>query len=223
MYYKSSSDRYIKHLRRTGIVVGEGTICRPKTTSIDTTRPSLVTIGKNCSLNENFTLLTHDWVSGVFIRANMELLPSSGRVTIGNNVRFGQHCMVLKNVTIGDNCFIGANSMVTKDIPAGSIAAGSPCKVICTLEEYHEKRKSRCIAEAFSYAQSIQDRYGRRPVITDFWEEFPLFVDGDKIDDYPELKEVIKRQCGPMYEHYVLNHKANFSDFNAFLEAAGIK
>lgn len=222
-YIHSSSELYINHLKKIGIKIGDGTKCRPKTTNIDVTRPSLVTIGSNCSLNENFTLLTHDWVTGVFIRANMDFLPSSGRVTIGNNVRFGQHCTVLKGVTIGDNCFIGAGSIVTKDIPANSIAVGIPCKVVCTLEEFHKKRKIACVEEALDYARSIKERYGRVPVVTDFWEEFPLFVDGDKISDYPELQHIIKRQLGPTYENYVKHHKAIYDNFAAFLKAADIQ
>ena len=222
LYYRSSSERYCNWLRNKGIAIGGGTKLRPKTTRIDITRPSLVTIGSNCSLNENFTLLTHDWVTGVFIRANMDFLPSSGRVTIGNNVRFGQHCTVLKGVTIGDNCFIGAGSIVTKDIPANSIAVGIPCKVVCTLEEFHKKRKVACVEEALDYARSIKERYGRVPVVTDFWEEFPLFIDGDKVEQCPEMKEVIKRQLGPMYESYVNTHKARYKGFNEFLIAAGV-
>ena len=150
----------------------------------------------------------------------MDFLPSSGRVTIGNNVRFGQRCTVLKGVTIGDNCFIGAGSIVTKNIPANSIAVGIPCKVVCTLEEFHKKREQACVAEAWDYAKSIQERYLRRPVVTDFWEEFPLFIDGDKIDQYPEMKDIIKRQLGPMFESYVKSHKAPFKDFEDFLNAA---
>ena len=196
---------------------------RPKTTQIDTTRPSLVSIGENCYFNDNFTILTHDWVTGVFIRANMDFLPSSGRVTIGNNVGFGQHCLVLKGVTIGDNCFIGAGSIVTKNIPSNSIAVGAPCKVICTLDEFHKKRETKCVDEALDYARSIKERYGRRPVTTDFWEEFPLFIDGDKIDEYPEMADIFRRQLGPMYENYIANHTATYNGFEAFLAAAGIK
>ncbi len=182
-----------------------------------------MTIGQNCYMNEHFTLLTHDWVTHVFINAGMNFIPSSGRVVIGNNVSFGQNVMVLKGVKIGDNCFIGANSLVTKDIPANSIAAGSPCKVICTLSDYHKKRELLYENEALEYARSIQERFARRPVVTDFWEEFPLFVSGDKLDDYPELHQIIRNQCGPMYEDYISSHKSKYESFEAFLQAAGIK
>lgn len=54
-------------------------------------------------------------------------------IIIGNNVWIGAQVCVLPGVTIGDNCVIGAGSVVNKDIPAGSLAAGNPCRVIRKL------------------------------------------------------------------------------------------
>lgn len=192
----------------------------PRKSHIDITRPSLVSIGSNCYLNDGFTLLTHDWVTKVFINSGREFLPSSGRVTIGDNVSFGQNVMVLKGVHIGNNSFIGAGSIVTKDIPANSIAVGVPCRVIMSLEDYYQKRRQKCVDEAFEYAHSIQERFNRRPVASDFWEEFPLFVSGENIGQYPEISEIIRRQCGPSYEDYVKYHKAPFASLDEFLEAS---
>lgn len=217
---KRSSESYCNFLRNQGVVIGEGTIVRPKKCTIDTSRPSLVKIGKNCMLNDNFTLLTHDFVCGVFLNSNRDFVNSSGAVVIGNNVRFGHNVMVLKGVTIGDNCFIGAGSIVTKDIPANSIATGSPCKVIMSLEDYYQKRLAKSEEEALEYARSIQERFHRRPVPADFWEEFIWFVSGNEIDKYPEIP--IKRQLGPSYERYVNEHKAKYNSFDAFLQAAGL-
>lgn len=64
-----------------------------------------------------------------------------GNVNIGNNVFVGAETVILPNVTIGDNSIIGANSTVSRDIPANVVAAGSPAKVICTLEEYLQKNR----------------------------------------------------------------------------------
>jgi hypothetical protein len=165
-------------------------------------------------------MFTHDWVSHIFLNLNLELINSSGRVVIGNNVAFGRHVTVLKGVTIGDNCFIGANSVVTKDIPANSIAVGQPAKVIMSLDEYYQKRLGYREEEAFDYARSICERFGRRPIPEDFWEEFPLFVSGNEVDNYPLIP--IKRQLGPTYEKFKANHIAKYRSFNEFLFAAGI-
>lgn len=214
-----SSDSFCKYLINSGIEVGGGTRFDPRTTLVDLTRPSLVKIGSNCYFNSHFTLLTHDWVTKVFIQSGRDFLPSSGRVTIGDNVSTGQHVMVLKGVTIGDNCFIGAGSIVTKDIPANSIAVGAPCKVVMTLEEYYQKRLKQFEFEALDYAKSIHERFGRKPVPADFWEEFPLFVSGDKIDKYSDIP--IRKQLGPSLEKYIHNHKAKYAGFDEFLLAAG--
>ena len=122
---------------------------------------------------------------------------------------------MLKGVTIGDNCFIGANSVVSRDIPANSIAVGSPAKVIMSLEEYYQKRLAICEAEAIDYARSIRERFGRMPVAADFWEEFPLFVSGNEVDNYPEIP--IRRQLGPIYDRYVREHKARYTSFQQFI------
>lgn len=222
IYIHSSNERYVNYLRSKGVLVGGGTKFRPHTTEIDLTRPSLVTIGKDCYFNEHFTILTHDYVSRVFINSGREFLPSSGKVTIGNNVNTGYNVMILKGVTIGDNVFIGANSLVTKDIPSDSIVSGSPARVICTLEEYYQKRKNQCIEEALYFANSIKERWGKPPVTTDFLEEFPLFIDKSNINNYPEMVDIIKRQCGETYNNYINNHKAIYDGYDAFLSAAGL-
>ncbi len=219
-YILLSPTNFVNHLRKMGVEIGEGTYMQdPKTTKIDISRPSLVTIGKNCFFNSRFELYTHDWVTHVFIHSDRNFVNSSGRVTIGDNVAFGTNVMVLKGVTIGDNCFIGANSVVTKDIPKDSIAIGAPAKVVMSLEDYYQLRLKKGEEEAFEYARSIQERYKRKPVPADFWEEFYLFVNGNEVDRYPEIP--IRRQLGPIYDRYVKTHQAKYANFDDFINAAG--
>lgn len=181
IYYKLAkrrSDWFCRYLRAKGVQVGGGNHFDSWSSTIDLTRPSLITIGNNCYFNENFTLMTHDFVAHVFQNMGLDYLNSSGRVVIGDNVSFGRDVTVLKGVTIGDNVFIGAGSIVTKDIPSNCLAVGAPCKPIITIEAYYEKRKKLCVEEALVYARSIKERYGRLPLVEEFREEFPLFVDG---------------------------------------------
>lgn len=219
---KLNTRLFISFLRYKGIQIGRNFIIRSNgplsNILIDYSRPSLITIGDNVTINKNFNLLTHDFVCGVFLHKFHDFLPSSGRVTIGNNVRFGVDCTVLKGVTIVDNCFIAAGSLVTKDIPANSVAGGVPCKVIMSIEDYYERRKEECIKEALEYARSIKERFGRRPVISDFWEEFPLFLNGDETSS--ELP--IKWQLKDSYSYYRNHHKATFDGFEDFLRNAGL-
>lgn len=64
-----------------------------------------------------------------------------GPIKVGKNCFIGCRTTILPNVEIGDNTIIGACSLVNRDIPANVVAAGNPCKVICTLEEYRQKHK----------------------------------------------------------------------------------
>lgn len=213
---RTSPKRYIAYLRRIGIKVGEDLWVTPKvkTLKIDVTRPSLIEIGNQVRLNQNLTILTHD--GGYYVLRNKykEFIPQSGRVKIGNNVYFERNVNIFKGVTIGDNCIIGFGSIVTKDIPSNSVAVGAPAKVVSTLDEYYKKRKEKCVPEALDYALSIQERFNRRPRIEEFWEEFPLFLNGD--EECPKLP--IKFQMGPSYEYYRKNNKAIFNGFDDFIK-----
>lgn len=217
-------NNYVAYLRRKGIIIGDNfQAFNLDTINIDMSRPSLISIGDNVSVNRNFTILTHDFVSGIFIKCYSNVLPSTGHVHIGNNVGTGQNVTILKGVTIGDNVFIGANSLVTKDIPSNSIAAGSPCKVVMTLDDYYNKRQIACVKEALEFALSIQRRFHRRPVLSDFREEYSLFIDGSNFNDYPEFHEFIKQQLGSNFKNYIRDHKAMFASFEKFLAAAGVQ
>jgi acetyltransferase-like isoleucine patch superfamily enzyme len=59
---------------------------------------------------------------------------SKGPTRIGDNCWLGANVVVTSGVSIGERCVIGANSVVTRDIEAFSIAAGSPAKVIRSVE-----------------------------------------------------------------------------------------
>lgn len=158
IWHKRSSSAYIKYLRKKGIHIGEHCIIRaPRTARIDVSRPSLVTIGNNVDMNMNFQILTHDWASLVFRTKYNDFVNSSGHVTIGNNIYFGTNVVVLKGVTIGDNCVIGACSLVTKNIPANSVAAGVPCRVICSIDEYYRKRKRLHLQKQWSMCRVFKN------------------------------------------------------------------
>jgi acetyltransferase-like isoleucine patch superfamily enzyme len=51
-------------------------------------------------------------------------------VTIGHDVWLGAGVTVLPGVDVGDGCVIGAGAVVTRSLPPGSIAVGSPARVV---------------------------------------------------------------------------------------------
>lgn len=214
---RRSGKSLIDFYRGKGVRIGNGCIFRyPYTVHIDTMRPSLITIGDNVDMNRNFGIKAHDFGHRVFIPLYGEFLSSSGKVTIGSNIYFGTDVTVLKGVTIGDNCIIGAGSIVSKSIPSNSVAAGVPCRVICTIEEYYKKRNSLWVDEAISYAKAIREREQREPTINDFIPEFALFIDKRNIDQFDN--SFIKARLKEHYSLWIENHVAPFSSFEEFME-----
>lgn len=94
---------------------------------------SEITIGDNVGIGAEVMIWTH----GAWLDITQGFPADFGPVTIGNNVWLPARSIVLPNTTIGDNCVIGIGSTITKDIPSGSMAAGTPCKVI--RENYYPK------------------------------------------------------------------------------------
>lgn len=219
---KRNSQSYIKYLRSKGVKIGEDCQIRgTRSFGIDLQRAHLITIGDHVMFHHNNFLICHDAVSQLFREKYHEYLPSNGHITIGNNVKFARNVTVLKGVTIGDNCFIGFGATVTHDIPANSVAVGTPARVICSIDDYFERRKKESLQESFEFARGIVDRYHRRPVPEDFTESFVWFVSGKDMDKYSKLP--FKHQLGPAYDHYKAHHVAKFASFDEFLKAAGIE
>lgn len=215
---KATSSSYIKYLRNLGMKIGEETtIYVPTKTQIDLTRPWLIDIGDNVKITEGVTILTHGFDWSVLKGVYCDVLGSSGGVKIGNNVFLGMHTTILKGVHIGNNVIIGANSLVNKDIPDNCVAAGNPCKVIMSLEAYHEKRKAAQLEEARELVRLYRERYGKDPDERALHEFFWLFTDGH--DALPESWESMMR-IGGNYEgtkEAHQNHRKLFRNMNDFL------
>ena len=107
----------------------------------------LIEIGDNVTIAPRVHILCHDASTKMFLNYT-----KIGRVTIGDNVFIGAETVVLPGVTIGSNVIIGANSTVTHDVPDNTVVAGSPATVICTLDEYLDKERSR-MASAPCYGE----------------------------------------------------------------------
>ena len=97
---------------------------------------SEVFIGDNTGIGAEVMIWTH----GAWLDVMRGFPADFGPVTIGNDVWLPARSIVLPNVKIGNNTVIGIGSIVNKDIPEGSLAAGSPCKVI--KENHYPKKLS---------------------------------------------------------------------------------
>lgn len=168
-------------------------------------------------LQGGVTILTHGYDWSVLKGVYSEVLGSSGAVSIGDNVFIGMQSTILKGVHIGNNAIIGANSLVNRDIPDNCVAAGNPCKVIMSLDEYYKKRKEAQFSEAMELVRLYRDRYGKEPDEKALHEFFWLFSDDP--DQLPEIWKSMNRLCGNEERTATVmrGHKKMFTDMNDFL------
>ncbi|MDR0374026.1 MAG: acyltransferase [Nitrososphaerota archaeon] len=212
-----SSELYIRTLRKKGVSIGDGTVFFPGGRNVDLTRPCLIEIGRNCVFTQGVQICTHGYDWAVLREKYGEMFCSSGKVVIGDNVFVGVNTVILKGVKIGKNVIIGAGSIVTTDIPDNCVAAGNPCRVIMSIEQYFEKRKKAYVEEAKTYAFELYRKTGRVPGVESFWEEFPIFLQRDS--DWGPLP--VKKQLGSAFNNF-MNSKPLYPSFDDFLIAAGI-
>lgn len=175
---KESSAAYIAYLRSQGMVIGDNTVIySPTHCTIDQTRPWMIEIGDNVSITEGVTILTHGYDWSVFKGKHGDVLGSAGHVKIGDNVFIGMNTTILKGVTIGDNVVIGANSLINEDVPDDCVVVGNPQRVVCTIDEYLEKRRAAQVKEAadlYDYwrRNSPEGRQGERIPPKEIFQEF---------------------------------------------------
>ena len=105
------------------------------------TEPSLISFGDNVHVASGVTFINHDITYKMFnyMSGEEHYKLRQGKITIGNNVFIGAKTTILYDVEIGNNVIIGAGSLVNKNIPDGVVAAGVPCKVIGSFDEYRKK------------------------------------------------------------------------------------
>jgi acetyltransferase-like isoleucine patch superfamily enzyme len=110
-----------------GVGIFEGTVINPS---------ERVTIGDNVGIGAECLIWTH----GAWLNPLDGFPASFDSCSIGSNVWLPARSIMLPGTNIGDNAVIGTASVITKDIPSGSLAMGSPCKVV--KENYYPKKLS---------------------------------------------------------------------------------
>lgn len=124
-------------LRSQGMQIGKD-VWLPASTWIDNDYCFLISIGDHCGFGEECHILAHDAQMDEFLDAGRV-----GRVVIHPSCHIGARTVVLPGVEIGPRTIVGANSVVSRSLPADTVCAGSPARVICTLEEYLKKHRRR--------------------------------------------------------------------------------
>jgi acetyltransferase-like isoleucine patch superfamily enzyme len=97
---------------------------------INPTKP--VVIGDDTGIGGHCLIFTH----GVWLNALDGYPINYEPVTLGKSVWLPWRVFVMPGTTIGDGTVIGANSLVSGNIPPGSLAVGSPAKVIRSAPDF---------------------------------------------------------------------------------------
>lgn len=221
---KASSDKFVSHLRRIGVTLGENVkFYSPSTTLIDISAPYLLSIGNDVRVTHGVIILTHDYAWSVLKKHPQfkgRILGAQSPVKIGNNVFLGMNSIITRGITIGDNVIIGVGSVVTKDCESDSVYAGNPARKIMSIDEYRQKREFLQFEEAKTLAIEYLARFGKSPPIEIFKEYFMLFCDSKTASQIPAFKA---QMCTSLnFEDsvaYMDNHKPLFEDYESFLNA----
>lgn len=125
----------VRYARALGVRVGEG--CKLISTNFGS-EPYLVTLGNHVEVTDRVQFITHD--GGVWVlRDRHPDVDVLAPIVVGDNVFIGFAAIILPGVRIGNDSVIAAGCVVTKDVPPGSVVAGVPGRVICSLEEYERR------------------------------------------------------------------------------------
>lgn len=133
-------ERRWRHLRSLGMKIGDDVLL-PGSTWIDPDFCHLIEIGDHAGFGEGCVLLAHDAQIDEFLDA-----ARVGRIVIRESCHIGTRAVVLPGVEMGPRTIVGAGSVVSRSLPPDSVCAGSPAKVICSLDEYLERHRARLAA-----------------------------------------------------------------------------
>jgi maltose O-acetyltransferase len=124
---------WLDDYKRMGMKIGKNCSIQPGVV-FDYSHCWLINIGNNVTIAPQAYILAHDAST-----KKLTGYTKVGSVNIGDNVFIGARVLIMPGVTIGENSIIAAGSVVTKSIEKDSVVAGSPAKVISTLEDYKIK------------------------------------------------------------------------------------
>ena len=122
---------------------------------------------------------------------------------IGDNVFIGMGATILMGAHIGNNCIVGAGSVVSGKFGDDVVIAGNPARVICTIEEYYNKRSSDEFENAKEYYQILKKHKNATPTIEDMGNAFAWLY-------LPRTEESFNR-----YEHFFHLNGDDFNDVKA--------
>lgn len=157
---KGEDVQYIDYRRRIEGLLSRGLYLGKNVTIevsvfIDRGYPYLISIGDNCSLASNVSLLAHDDTGYKFNGGFSRI----GRIEIKENCFIGQSVIILPGVTIGPNVVVAAGSVVNKNIPPNSCIAGVPARTYAKFDEFIEKNKKAIKHSTIFHYKDLRETY----------------------------------------------------------------
>lgn len=211
---------FVDYIRELGGIVGENTrFINPHLCSFDFGRADYITIGNNCCLS-TVTLLAHDYSWYTLLGSVGDILPDAGgEIIIGNNCFIGYGSVILKNTIIGDNVIIGARAVVRGEIPSNTVWAGVPAKMICTIDEFYEKKARHRLHDALSRRDHVRKVTGNDPSVKDMGLFSMLFLTRTENNYQTYIKDIEfngKKDCEDVRKFFFKSTPI-FSSFEEFL------
>jgi maltose O-acetyltransferase len=140
-------------LRADGMQIGVG-VRLPGSTFIDTSHCFLIAIEDWCFFGPECAILAHDAQMDEFLDAGR-----IGRVIIRSHSHIGARTVILPGVEIGPRTIVGANSVVSRSLPPDTVCVGNPARVVCSLDDYLEKHRSRLTSSRTFDYMSYDQQY----------------------------------------------------------------
>lgn len=134
----------IAYARSVGVTVGEDCRMLGIKRAQFGSEPYLISIGNHVTITSGVSFINHD--GGVWVlRPKYPDIDVFGRITVEDNVFIGMNATLMLGVTIGRDSVVATGAVVTRDVPPGSIVAGSPARVIRSIDEYEEKSLAKAL------------------------------------------------------------------------------
>lgn len=107
------------------VSVGEGTWIGP---NVMLDGSGGLSVGAHCSISTGVQLYSHNTVDWALSGGRAGTVRAA--TSVGDDCFIGPNSVIAAGVTIGSRCCVGALSFVRDDVPDGSIAVGSPARVV---------------------------------------------------------------------------------------------
>ena len=209
----------IEFLKKGGAHIGKELRIYGGALKIDKQMPYMLHIGDYVEITDNVKILCHDYSWCVIKRMSGVLMGGIGPVWIGDNVFIGTNTTILMNTHIGNNSIVGAGSVVHGTFPDNSVIAGNPARVICSIEEYSEKREKRQLSEAVEIVRCYRRAFGCNPPKEKLPAYFWLFEPRNSKITNPTFHQrmSLKNNYSQTLNNF-LNSKPLFKSYEDFLK-----